>query len=1545
MNCLSESQVLLFLEHSLSAEERAFVEEHIDVCTACRDLLADAALCVITAQKKPEARKDESLPRPKTVEAGALPIGATLKHYEIIRQLGRGGMGRVYLARDLKLGRLVAIKLLVEYGGSSTTRLIEEARATAKCRHDNIVIVHEVDEQQGFPYMVLEHIEGSSLRAWMEQRAGSPVPLDVVLDLVVPIVRALECAHEEGVVHRDLKPENVLISNAGTIKVLDFGIAKQLGAPRGAGETTQHDGILGTLPYMAPEQQRGEEVDAQADLWAVGIVLYELCTGAHPLAPLSMAAIKSIRELDVPMPLLSQKRADAGAMSAIVGRCLAKKKSERFGTARELLAALEALRSPWKRGALTDGDVAPFAGLAAFQEADTARFFGRDQEVTSVMERLRRSPLLAVTGPTGAGKSSFVRAGVIPALKHTGERWEAYVLRPGQSPLASLAEVLAVSGKPDQHLTAEQLRQEPGQVGALLREHCRDQNGRVLLFIDQFEELYTLGASVADREAFVSCIEGVADDASSPLRVMLAIRSDFLDRMAEGRRFTAEVIAGLVLLPAMGRSGLREVLTRPVEVLDHRFEDNAFVEQILDALDGARSPLPLLQFTAMKLWEARDRERRLLTRSSYEALGGIAGALSAHAGAVIYGFSSRDQRLCREILLRLITPERTRAVVRVEDLYELAREGEDERAVERVVHQLVDARLLTIEGATVELMHESLIERWPQLRRWIEESAEDAPLLARLRAAAQQWESGGEVDGLLWRDEAAQEAIRWLSRHDGQTGAWITSREQRFLNATVTLAERAQRRRRQALAGLVASLVVVAVLVSLLGFRASQEAARAREQAARADQETARAREQALRADKEADRALAEARDARNATRIAVATRELREDPTTALAVLRELEPPNLPPGWSNLAFALMHDVLAQAVFVHSDQVYQVAFSPDGERIVTACGDGKARVFRADGTGRAIALAGHDGPVVWVAFSPEGDRIATASTDKTARIFRADGTGEPIVFPQHGADVTGVAFSPEGTHIVTGTEDGTVRVFRADGSGQARALGRHRQGILSVAFSPDGKQVVSASKDASVRVWNADGTGAPLKLLGHDEWVFSAAFSADGKHIITSGADRTARVFPASGKGTPRVFRAHDHLIYGATLSPDGTRIATASFDKTARIAMLDGTGQIVVLRGHTGGVRKIVFSPDGKRVATASQDGTARIWDASGGHSPVVLRGHTGFVSSAAFDPTGRSVVTSGWDNTARVWNSDGTKSPLILEGHTQKLNYAVFSPDGRRILTASNDGTARVFDANGGPAIAVLAGTSEVNAVSWSPDGTRIVTASMDGKAQIWNADGSGQPVLLEKASTNLTSASWSPDGARIATSSGDHTARIWNADGSGQPTVLKGHDNFVVWTSWSPDGKRLVSGSWDKTARIWKADGSEPPVVLAGHRDTIWSTVFSPDGTRVLTASQDKTARLWNADGMGESIVFEAHPMALNRGGFSPDGTRIVTASDDGTARIWSALHPIRDPSDATLWSATTYCLTPKRRQELLQITEEVAETQQAACRERVERVGKR
>ncbi len=1536
---------------------------------------------------------------PPSLHEGPIQFAASgrIGQYELIRLLGRGGMGAVYLARDLRLGRLVAIKLLTSRRSNRKRQVLAEARITAQCSHENIVVIHEVGEvsgagpHRGQPYIVLEYLEGQTLAAWLSRRASSvrrsrrgrwqrlrsPVVPGRAVEWMLPVVRALTYLHQRGITHRDLKPANIMLTDTGTVKVLDFGIARARFTARTEGsgsDAASDDGaeairpamtsgkMVGTLPYMSPEQINARSIDYRTDLWSVGVILFEMVVGHHPTLATTHAELLQIADMRKPMLSAAESMPALGPLASIIDRCLIKDVEHRTPTARALLSELEAL-APSRRTADSDDEHNPFVGLSAFQEADAERFFGRQDDIQRALTLLRRRPMVAVVGPSGTGKSSLVRAGVIPALKRSGEGWDAYVVRPGRAPLAALAQVLlqaqaevgntsaaagpaasAVSesigpehraSDPLPSQLSTQLRDEPGFFAARLRTRAAERLRQAVLFIDQFEELYTQGVSATQRAAFLDCLAATADDPTSPLRVILSMRSDFLDRLSQSGRLAERVTHGLLLLPPLDRAGLRQALLAPLAALNSKFESDAVVNRMVDELDGRPSALPLLQFTAAALWEQRDRAQRVISAASFERVGGIAGALATHADAVLAAMPARDVRLARAMLLRLVTPERTRAL---DTLAELRQLGDSSDNAERVLSRLIEARLLAVTGTadgaavdasgasdgetlsdivdgTVELAHESLIDTWPTLHAWLEENQEDSAMLARLRSAARDWERGARAAGLLWTGTAADEAELWRARYQGP----LAPIEQQYLAAIRASMQHTRRLRRRLVGGLLAVAATITVAMSWLAWRQTE----AREAAAAA---AAQARQDAIRA--------------RDATRMA-ALRTLERDPTAQLALLREIEDmQSAPPGALPEAKRLLHADVASAIFSdHDEGVWMASFSPDGKQLVSVSEDKTVRIRPIDEPRAARILGRHKEGVVSASYDPTGARVVSSSWDHTIRVWQVDGASAPLTLYGHDDAVSSASFDAAGERIVSASWDRTVRIWSADGAGTPLVLRGHEDVVSSVDFSPDGAQVVSGSHDKTVRIWNADGTGTPQILRGHEGRVLAVSFSPDGEHVASASADKSVRIWRVDGADAPLVLRGHEDRVLGVHFSPDGDRVASASADKTVRIWSASGTGALAVLRGHDDMVYTVRFSPDGTRVLSAAHDKTVRVWPSDNIVEPLLLSGHTAATLSATFSPDGEYVASASPDKTVRVWRADRAGEPEVVYKHSDGVSSVDFSPDGSALVSALFDHTARVWRRDGAGDDVVLRGHEDVLlSARFSPDGSRVVTTSRDHTVRVWRADGAGSAVVLRGHLGAVWWASFSPDGKRVASASYDKTVRVWNADGTGEPLVLSGHDGLVYSANFDPSGEHVVSASADKTVRVWRANGLGAPLVLRGHSDWVAWAEFSPDGAHIVSASKDQTIRIWRADGVGPPITLSGHQQWVNSARYSPDGARLVSASDDQTVRVWHDLDPI-SLDDPRLWTRTRYCMPIARRVELLGVTEERARRHRARCLKRV------
>jgi WD40 repeat protein len=1202
---------------------------------------------------------------------------------------------------------------------------------------------------------------------------------------------------------------------------------------------------------------------------------------------------------------------------------------------------------------------APFRGLESYEFEHTAIFFGRDAVVAKAAERLSGqaragSALLLVSGASGSGKSSLVKAALVPRLMKP-QRIEGaaflrrLVYRPsdgGGDVIFGFAEAMTRRGAGDDVGLPELL--EPGQSAADFATHLRlaadapgflfatalarlteeaARTGRILPFeqaklllvIDQLEELFTATAiHPDDQRLFIRLLLSLAR--SGAVWVVATIRADFWHRAAEIPEMVS-LAEGLGRLEVAAPTGaeLAEMIRRPAQAAGLAFEEHADRGVGLDAVlaehaASAAGVLPLLSFTLEALYDEDivKNGRRVLTFRSYDAIGGLYGAIAQRADATVESLPADARSALPHVLRALVSVSADYEQTSVARSVPLASFGENSRA-RAVIDALIRARLLVAssDGAqgSVRIAHEALISRWALAREQIavdRRDIETRTLIAQQQARWRQAPDDGARDALLLRNPDLANAVdldkRWGDEIDASLRSYIRRSDQ---------AAKAAARRRWAVAA-TAMLVLAALTVSSLAALYFGERQRSRALVAQS-------------------RFLAhEARgliDAGNATLgILLARAGLSPD-------LAAPERPYVADAEYALEDGIANRRERFVLSGHESTVWFAAYAPDGKRLVTVSDDRTARLWDAATGSAGLVLRGHEDSLTCAAFSLDGRLIATGSSDATVRIWDT-ATGRPvIVLHGHEDTVNSVQFSHDGKWLVTSSDDRTARVWDVQ-SGTASAVLRHDGLVSAAAFSPDDRFILTASTDGTARLWDAQ-SGALVRLLsGHGDFVMSAAFSPDGRRAVTASWDTTARIWDLSGAGAPIVLKGHTDRVVSAVFSPDGKAVLTAASDNTARLWNAATGTEVAVLKGHEDWVNSAVFSSDGSRIVTASDDGTVCVWDGSTGRAVGVLRGHDAAVNYAGFSPDGRHVVSASADLTARIWDTEISAADAVLRGQTGSIATVAFSPDGARLVTASNDKTAMVWDVRtqtvalqlkdhtdrvsgasfSGDGKFILTASWDRTARLWnaatgalvrvfadnpglvtgaalSPDGKRLVTANSDGAARLWDLATGAVLVVLKGHESWLTSASFSPDGAHVVTTSWDKTARVWNATTGAGELVLKGHDGRVISAAYSPDGARIVTASLDHTARIWDAGSGAALAVLAGHDSWVYSASFSQDGRRVVTASDDRTVRVWDGATGAPILVLRGHGDAVRSAAFSPDDRRIATASADGTVRLWN------------------------------------------------------
>ncbi|MBN2495027.1 MAG: protein kinase [Deltaproteobacteria bacterium] len=1467
----------------------------------------------------------------KTERDAVLRPGERVDAFQVIRLIGRGGMGEVYLARDTTLGRKVALKMVhpARLGSDEMIQqFLFEARTTARFSHPHIVTVFAAGQHRDRPYLALEYLEGRTLRQRM--REDWPA-LPEVLRFGQAIAEALAEAHAHGVLHRDLKPENVLIPRDGRLRVVDFGLARPIDAGdlgRATETAKQRKKAIGTPAYMAPELWRGRPASQAADVWALGVVLYELAAGQRPYTDSRTVDLVARLLAAEPVPAVSSLAAVPQDLAALIHACLDKDPDARPRAA-EVGRSLEQMLH---RRRDRPADQQPFQGLMPFGERQAEFFFGRERELSAFLERLRDTPVLPLVGPSGVGKSSFVRAGVVPRLREQGS-WTVLSVRPGSRPFANLAAKLlggetsrdSTPGRqrPDLQITeldavptinilpAEMAREEPdadtldtqqnasgdrsaprsspdrldaldleaqlfdrpGSLAVHLLRIAEQESSRVLLFVDQLEELHTLVEDEKVRARYMRCICSAADDPEGPVRVVFTLREDFLGRLALGSE-AREALSRVTVMRSPSREEMVDILIEPLRVLGYAYDDPAMVEEMIDSVAGEPTPLPLLQFAGQVLWSRRDRAAQLVRRSVYDAMGGVPGALAEHADGILEGLTQSEVQLVRMLLLRLVTSDRARRMVERQQALDGLGAG-----AEKVLQRLTAARLVSVaksgpEGeACLELVHESLIHTWARLARWIDESQEEIRFLSEIEQAARLWERRGRREDEVWEGEALEEASRGLARCRTEVPELLSA----FLEAGRRRQRRRVRRRGLVVAAGALTLAVVAVGSLLGGIELAEKENEARQQKVAAEKQLAEAmREGARRAMLQGDVMEARAK-----------LRSSLEAQDSALARML----------WQQLSGD-------ELVWRHrlGSTVYGVDLSPDGRLAAVACGDRSVHLFDMQ-TGQPLqVLHGHADQVLRAAFDPSGQRLASSSWDGKVLVWELGAGAErpPVrsVQGQHEGAVWGLGFSPDGRFLATAGMDGSLRIWDAATGAAVQRVEAHSAAVLHLAFGPGGDRIATSSRDGSVRLWAFGPRLEPRMRFAGQGWGkgLSSRFSPDGRHLATGWEDGWIRVFrlPDGSPGTE--IAAHRAGIWDLAFSADGRQLASGSRDRSARLWSFDPGSEVLLpvrrFDAPSAAVLGLRFDPSGQRLISVGYDNKVRVWDLERPGKAADRSGHADPVLGLSFSPDGRLLASSSYDKTVRLWDVRSGELQRVLSGHPSAVWGLDFSPDGRTLASGGSDRCIRLWDVAQGVEQRALVGHRDlVNDVRFHPGGRILASASEDRTVRIWDAEQGLQLQVLEGHRNGVYDLSFSPGGRSLASSSEDGTVRIWlqGPDGRYAPgKVLRPEDGSAEGVCFSPDGRSLVSSSENKRLWQWDPSSGERRLVKQLPGRVYWID-FHPDGKRIAAPCSDR--KVWLVDLLtGEARSLRGHRAEVNLARFSRDGSLLATSSDDGTVRMW-------------------------------------------------------
>ena len=1127
----------------------------------------------------------------------------------------------------------------------------------------------------------------------------------------------------------------------------------------------------------------------------------------------------------------------------------------------------------------TDGasDVArgrPFRGLESFDSEHADIFFGRERQAETLANRIRSVGMLTVTGPSGAGKTSLLQAGALPRIRELN----LMVMRPGDAPLQRLAGAIATreEGEPGSETNPpdwlDDLVKDASEQHARLitRAAIALTLTRVALVVDQAEELLTLCKDAVERNLFGRLLARLS---LGPTRVVIAVREDFFARLGgvDGLRDNYNREVEVVATP--DREALARTVTAPLAAYGFALEDTELLVEMVEAVEDEPAALALLQFCADRLWDLRDRKWKRLSWDAYRAIGGVVGALASHGDGVMDGLNAVQQKAARRILLRLVTPERTRAVVPRRTLLEAAADQGDAVLGRLVEERLVAVRESDSEDPEMELVHEALIGHWGTLRGWLNADEEGQRLAHALSRAATQWSERGETRGLLWRGDVLEDLRRWRRRGSPV----LTDLEVRFAGASES-DELRGRRVRRGLAALAVALTAAAAVVLFVLWRDALAARNRAEvrglvaQARQREQKGELAEAAALyRAAAQLDDMFETAEIATDLVRLAQEGRFGRELPGHDGPVWRVAVSPNgalLASAsvdgtlriWEAVTGKLVHSMGGHTAIVEA-----LSFLPDGKHILTASGsltEPRGEMFLWDvSTGKhVVSFQGHTAPVLRVAHADGW--VASGSRDKTVRVWRPD--GKVLHTLEHPKSVSALAAVGD---LVVSTSGSSVYVWDAKTGERVRTLGEHGDGVLRLAVAPkaDSPVIIAGATRGLTRVWDLNTGGARMDI---PQVSVAVAISADGNIAATGHADGLVRLWQLRSGELSAELNFHSDTVGALAFTADGAQLVSAA-GRTAAVWDVEKGALVAVRAGHRDVIHSLALHD--QLLVTASADRSVRLFD----RAPRVTRlARENDPVTVRHSPDGAHAVYV-WQRTARLMRGRDIVADVAVDGAID----AGFIDDRTWIVVEPEQ--VRAFSLDG----ALTQTIPDMSTTSVSLGAGRLALLA---EGQLVFGDFANRCTTANRVTDERGRVSLSPQGQQVVVSAG-RVAKLFDTDCSPGPE-LAGHEAKVSALGWSSSGKRVVTTS-RHTARVWDATTGESLHVFTGHKRTVTSAAVSADDKRLATTSLDTRVRIFDLDTGKTHATLEGHRAPARWVRFSSDGARVVSAGDDGRVLIWT------------------------------------------------------
>lgn len=1188
----------------------------------------------------------------------------------------------------------------------------------------------------------------------------------------------------------------------------------------------------------------------------------------------------------------------------------------------------------------------PFKGLEAFQQTDAAFFFGRETLIDKCLYRLRQDrPMrfLAVVGASGSGKSSLVRAGVLPAVRagklRGSDAWRIILFTPGQNPIDALAQRLAplLEGQ-DADKLAKLFNESADYLEPFVNRILADAppEAKVLMVVDQFEELFTRTGEI-DRENFIRLLHTAVTYKNGRVTVIITMRADFFDRLSR-YPMLAELFEqeNMVIATEMTPAELLRAIEGPARAVGLIYDPPTLAQRILDDVVRQPGSLPLLQYALKELYMRRDGIK--LTAKAYEEIGGVQRALARHAEDIYNELNAAQQAIMRRVLLRLVeVSESGEATRRRVDRADLTFRDVPQEAVDELLDILTaaDTRLLTTNfqirpnsaqsppTIMVEIGHEALIREWERFKGWVAEDKENLRLGSEILQAATDWASAKRDKAYLLTGNRLIRAEIWLDEADANAlqrefiQASVKENEERErlererLERELELRRRSQNRLRIAISFLVVGLFA-SIILSIIAVGAQARAFEAQEQVKKALEDEQRARAEAV-ANALRARSLALASSAGRALSdnlnelallLAVSANQIVDDLPQAQRILAEVA---YAPG-TRLLFDL------QGV-----PILALDISPDGKLL--AGGVGNTVIIWDAQTGNVIAQlagtnqSGHTNRVRAVTFSPDGLFIASGGADGRIVIWNVANLAQQSRWNAHADGVNTLAFSLDGQGLLSGGEDRQIVLWNPFTGELIRNYSGHGGAVNSLAFNNDGTLFASGADDDRIGVWSV--TDGLIRFLGgHGGDVLSVAFSPTAaSRLLSASTDDTIRLWDVLNTNvTPRIFAQHNDDVNGVAFFPDGRQFISVSSDTSIMIWNLDTGTVIESFNDHDAAIWAVSLSTDGNMMFSGADNGIGRLWDLKNAEQVTVFSGHQSNNALlrnvvGVYGKDDLTMLSGSYDGTLRLWSVATGLTIQEFRGHTDLVLDVAIASDNSSALSGGADDRAIVWDIiTGAPRVEFTGHKNDVYAVAYLPNNFQAVSADANGAIILWDVNTGaeirrfGPKVGKDGIGHNdiVYDVAISPDGTRLLSVSADGNMLLWDLATGALLGEYKGHGTGVRTVAFNSDGTMAVSGADNGSIIIWNVADLNLNLLervirrIAGHDLPVMGVAFSPDDKHIASGGLDRRLSVWEVATGVEIRRYRTGTLASFRSvDFSRNGQTLLTGMSDATLREWRLL----------------------------------------------------